>query len=84
VGLAIDQNKGAAIYCVALLFMAAFRKTIGGLNPWSMPSDGVNGMYIHLDPETKKWERRQYHKASRREAQLLINSELKDWASHNS
>jgi hypothetical protein len=63
--------------------MAAFRKTIGGLNPWSMPSDGVNGTYIHLDPETKKWERRQYHKASRREAQLLINSELKDWASHN-
>jgi hypothetical protein len=80
----IKQNKSAAIYHVALLFMAAFRKTIGGLDPWSMPSDGVNGTYIHLGPETKKWERRQYHKANRREAQLLINSELKDWASHNS
>lgn len=56
--------------------MAAFRKTIGGLNPWSMPSDGVNGRYIHLDPEIKRWERRQYHKAARREAKQLIKHEL--------
>jgi hypothetical protein len=58
--------------------MAAFTKTIGGVNPWSMPSDGVNGQYIHLDSETKRWERRQYHKARRREARNLINAELKD------
>jgi hypothetical protein len=60
--------------------MAAFRKTIGGLNPWSMPSDGVNGTYIHLDPETKKWERRQYHKASRREGRILSKLELDDYS----
>ena len=59
--------------------MAAFRKTIGGLNPWSMPSDGVNGKYIHLDSETKKWERRQYHKASRRQARELIKSEFEQF-----
>jgi len=59
--------------------MAAFRKTIGGLNPWSMPSDGVNGTYIYLDSETKKWERRQYHKASRREGRNLVKSELEDY-----
>jgi hypothetical protein len=52
--------------------MAAFRKTIGGLNPWSMPSDGVNGEYINLDRKTKKWERRQYSKARRREAGRMI------------
>jgi hypothetical protein len=56
--------------------MAAFRKTIGGLDPWSMPSDGVNGTYIHLDPETKRWERRQYHKAARRESKRQIQCEL--------
>jgi len=60
--------------------MAAFRKTIGGLNPWTMPSDGVNGTYIHLDPETKKWERRQYHKASRREGRTLSKLELDDYS----
>jgi len=58
--------------------MAAFTKTIGGVNPWSMPSDGVNGKYINLDSETKQWERRQYHKARRREARNLINTELTD------
>jgi hypothetical protein len=52
--------------------MAAFRKTIGGLDPWSMPSDGVNGEYINLDRRTKKWERRQYSKARRREADRMI------------
>jgi hypothetical protein len=60
--------------------MAAFRKTIGGLDPWSMPSDGVNGTYIHLDPETKRWERRQYHKASRRESRILAKLELDDYS----
>jgi hypothetical protein len=52
--------------------MAAFRKTIGGLDPWSMPSDGVNGEYINLDRRTKKRERRQYSKARRREANQVI------------
>lgn len=52
--------------------MAAFRKTIGGLDPWSMPSDGVNGEYINLDRRTKKWERRQYSKARRRGADRMI------------
>jgi hypothetical protein len=56
--------------------MAAFRKTIGGLDPWTMPSDGVNGEYISLDIDTKRWERRQYHKAARREAKRLIKCEL--------
>lgn len=58
--------------------MSCFTKTIGGVNPWSMPSDGVNGKYIHLDPETKRWERRQYHKGARREAKRLIWGEFKD------
>ena len=59
--------------------MAAFRKTIGGLNPWSMPSDGVNGEYIHLPPDIKRWERRQYSKARRRESRSLIGTEMADW-----
>lgn len=58
--------------------MSTFSKTVGGLDPWSMPSDGVNGEYIHLDPETKKWERRQYHKARRRESRRLIEEEMDD------
>lgn len=41
-----------------------------------MPSDGVNGEYIHLDSEVKRWERRQYHKAARREAKKIIKIEL--------
>ena len=56
--------------------MAAFRKTIGGLDPWSMPSDGVNGEYINLDRRTKKWERRQYSKARRREADRMITEDF--------
>lgn len=56
--------------------MASFTKTIGGLDPWSMPSDGVNGKYIHLAPREKRWERRQYHKASRREGKALIEEEF--------
>lgn len=56
--------------------MASFRKTIGGLDPWTMPSDGVNGEFINLHRNTKKWERRQYHKASRREGKKTINLEF--------
>lgn len=58
--------------------MAAFTKTIGGLDPWTMPGDGVNGKYIHLDSEAKQWERRQYHKAARRQAKRAIKFELED------
>jgi hypothetical protein len=56
--------------------MSAFTKTIGGLDPWSMPSDGVNGTYIHLDSKTKRWERKQYNRASRRQSKRLIEQEL--------
>ena len=38
-----------------------------------MPSDGTP--YVSIDAETKRWERRQYHKASRREAQLSLQRE---------
>jgi hypothetical protein len=54
----------------------SFTKTVGGVDPWSMPSDGVDGKYIHLDPKTKKWEKRQYHKAARREARMVIEESL--------
>ena len=50
-----------------------FTKAIGGLDPWSMPSDGTD--YVSIDAETKRWERRQYHKASRREAKLSLQHE---------
>lgn len=50
-----------------------FTKTIGGLDPWSMPSDGTD--YVSITAEVKRWERRQYHKASRREAKLSIQHE---------
>jgi hypothetical protein len=55
--------------------MSAFSKTIGGVDPWSMPSDGVNGKYIHLGADIKSWERRQYSKARRRESKRLIETE---------
>jgi len=56
--------------------MSAFGKTIGGLDPWTMPSDGVNGKYIHLAQDIKNWERRQYSKARRREARKLVEREM--------
>lgn len=58
--------------------MSCFSKTIGGLDPWTMPSDGVNGLYIYLSPREKRWERRQYAKAARREARQAIEQELTD------
>ena len=42
-----------------------FTKTVGGVNPWGMPSDGCD--FVRITRKTKKWERRQYHKGSRRE-----------------
>jgi len=53
-----------------------FTKTIGGLDPWSMPSDGTP--YVSIDAETKRWERRQYHKALRRELKLSSRDEQAD------
>ena len=50
-----------------------FTKTIGGLDPWSMPSDRSD--YVNIDAKTERWERRQYHKASRREAKLSLQHE---------
>ena len=40
-----------------------FTKTINGVDPWGMPSDGGD----FVSRKTKHWERQQYHKASRRE-----------------
>jgi hypothetical protein len=62
--------------------MAAFCKTVGGLNPWSMPSDGVNGTFINLDRRTKKWERRQYSKARRREVDRMIAEDFGEGFNH--
>ena len=53
-----------------------FTRTIGGLDPWSMPSDGTP--YVSIDAETKRWERRQYHKALRRELKFSLRDEQAD------
>ena len=53
-----------------------FTKTIGGLDPWSMPSDGTP--CVSIGAETKRWERRQYHKALRRELKLSLRNEQVD------
>lgn len=52
----------------------AFTKTIGNRDPWCMPSDGTD--LISITPKTKKWERKQYHRASRREAKTIIRKEI--------
>lgn len=62
--------------------MSTFSKTIGGVDPWSMPSDGVNGTFINLDRRTKKWERRQYSKARRREADRMISEDCSEGFNH--
>jgi hypothetical protein len=49
-----------------------FTKTIGGKDPWLMPSDGTD--FLGGDPDTKCWERRQYHKAARREIALKLKT----------
>lgn len=46
-----------------------------------MPSDGVNGKYIHLAQDIKNWERRQYSKARRRESKRQIEGEMDEWDS---
>lgn len=55
--------------------MAEFRKTIGGKDPWGMPSDGSD--MVATSAHTRKWERRQYHRAARREARSGIDNELR-------
>jgi hypothetical protein len=52
----------------------AFTKTVGGVNPWSMPSDGVD--FVSISRETKKWERQRYHRGSRREGKKEIIVEI--------
>jgi hypothetical protein len=56
--------------------MSCFTKTIGGVDPWTMPSDGVNGKYILLSARMKKWEKREYQAALRREAKKIIRESL--------
>ena len=51
-----------------------FTKTIGGVNPWGMPSDGCD--FVSTSRDTHKWERRQYHKGRRREGKKEIKQEL--------
>lgn len=50
----------------------AFTKTVGGLDPYSMPSDGG---WAYCNGRVKQWERREYHKASRREAKQEIKEQ---------
>lgn len=53
----------------------SFGKTIGNRDPWGMPSDGwMTSNY----KKTRNWERREYHKASRREGLKHIKNELKE------
>jgi len=47
-------------------------KTIGGKDPWGMPSDG--GAFKNK-PETRRWEKKQYHKAARREGRVNQNED---------
>lgn len=56
-----------------------FSKTVGGLDPWTMPSDGCPQSIIHTDARTKKWERRQYHKARRRDARATIRKDIDEY-----
>lgn len=49
-----------------------FTNTIGGKDPWSMPSDGAD--VVRITPQEKRWERRQYHKAARREITLKLKT----------
>ena len=51
----------------------AFGRTIGNIDPWSMPSDGwMTSRY----KKTRNWERRQYSKARRREDTKEIREQL--------
>lgn len=50
----------------------AFTNTVGGKDPWSMPSDGAD--LVRIRPSEKAWERRQYHKAARREVRDFVFS----------
>lgn len=55
----------------------SFTKTMGGVNPWGMFSDGDD--CVCISPKVKKWERRKYHKGSRREALTIIRKALWKW-----
>jgi len=51
-----------------------FTKTVGNKDPWGLPSDGTELKSSSL----KKWERKQYHRARRREAKKIIYESLYD------
>ncbi len=56
----------------------AFTKTVGKLDPWCMPSDGTD--FVSISRETKRWERQQYHRSSRREGKKEVKQEITaDW-----
>lgn len=52
-----------------------FSQTIAGIDPWSLPGDG--GVCI-LTPATKRWERKQIHRAVRREGKAQVAAALND------
>lgn len=54
--------------------MAVFKKTIGGVDPWTMPGDGTK--YIILHRKTRRWERTRYARAARREGKQEVKKEL--------
>lgn len=51
-----------------------FGKTVCGVNPWRMPSDGLN----FSGRQTKDWERQQYHRAARRESKREVAAAIQE------
>lgn len=50
--------------------------TVAGVNPWTMPGDGMpNNLLLHK-ASTRAWERRVYHRADRRLAKNTIVSDM--------
>ena len=51
-----------------------FGKTVCGVNPWRMPSDGLN----LSGRQAKDWERQQYHRAARRESKREVAATIQE------
>ena len=51
-----------------------FGKTVCGVNPWRMPSDGLN----FSGRQAKDWERQQYHRATRRESKREVAAAIQE------
>lgn len=64
--------------------MSRFSKTRGGINPWSMPSDGLPTHVCSMTQKTKHWERQQYIRGERREASKEINQAIKETSDDDS